>query len=789
MRNFILFSIKSYHKNTCKKIIAFVFLVCSFQMAHAAVTPGEVIDKSINAGETLWKKIQNPSTTDILTRDVFYYALTLCEANKHINDRLPHLLNMMEAAQDKNPASANFGNFKWNYYNSEVTDKNAVDFCMGPGVCILSKHLDKFDNEQRTRFLAIIDRAIEASLMHHVSDIYTNIRITNAANLILLGEALNRVDVATVGYERLNWFYLYTIQCGLREYTSPSYYGVDYEGLAAIYSHTSSAKAKAQANALLEYLWTDIAANWFDPAKRLSGARSRQVGSFMQGAGALDVFLWYKGFLYIQPILYVQCIMAAQFDWEIPQSIRDLSVSYPRTVKQKWGYSHRETRTSYILSDIALGTAPAPYSGQEVNLAVDFIGGYKTPRMLFTPDGYNDPFMLSDWNGNLKYHHFQAWVTTAQRSTDALLCAIYKDSEVASLQSLHSHLLIPRTVEIFVNERSMQNKMRCNESVSLTTDDCIYLRKGTSVTGIYVPLAIDCVGNKINDMHLVFDDGNSEGVRLTVNHHLQASSKAQVAFHVRIATGINSDDELRAWMADFASSARTTIANDEKTKISVDGVEGEVSIEVSMPLRTPVFLNPQPSRSLLEVNGTDIGYSILRTTAPGSNYEELYAPFGTIDVSNALRGTYWEAEYGYPFPLTKAVTENNRTYLTMPLDGMGGTPHIMPTGGLKYKLDIPESGKYYLWGLVNTDAAKRDALVLQTTTEPDAQEYIPFSYWHCPSTAFEWKWVRIEPTLLDGSKAYFFFPKGPNNLYLGIKRYNIKVDRLFITSDPNISPN
>lgn len=779
---------KSQYRNTTKRIIIFISCACMFQTTHAAVSREEVIKKSVSAGESFWQRAQSPNTYEIALRDVFYYALALCESGEHLNDRLPKLLDMMENAQDKDPTSATFGNFKWSYSDSAVTDKNAADFCMSPGVGILTQHLNKFSSENQTRYKTIVDRAVTSCFNYHVSDIYTNIRIVNASNLILLGEALDRPEIAAAGYEKLNWFYLYTIQCGLREYTSPSYYGVDYEGLGAIYSHTTSDKAKMQANALLEYLWTDIAANWFDPAKRISGARSRQVGDFMQGVGALDVYLWYKGLLYTEPILYVQCIMASQFDWEIPESIKNLRLSYPRYVKQKWGYSHRETRTSYIMSDIALGTAAAPYSGQEVNLAVDFTGGYRSARMVFVPDGYGDPFMLQEWPNNSSYHHFQAWVTTAQRSTDALLCAIYNDSEVSTLNSLHSHLLIPRTVEIFVNERSMLNKMRCNESVSLTTRDCVFLRRGSAVAGIYVPLAVDCAGNKIDSMQLVFDDGNVNGVRLTIDHHLQTQSKAQVAFHVRIATGINTDDELRNWISAFSSAVRTTITNEEQTKISVAGLEGEVAIDVSLPLRTPVFLTPQPSRSLLEVNGTDIGFPILRATEPGSNYEDLYKPFSPIDITNAAQGIYWEAEYGYPFPLTKPITEGGRTFLTMPLDGQGGTPHIMPTGGLYYKLNVPESGQYYLWGLVNTDAAKRDALVLQTTAGADAQEYIPFSYWSCPSTASTWKWAKIEPTLLDGTKTYFYFPKGTNNLYLGVKRFNIKVDRLFITSDPNVTP-
>lgn len=779
---------KLQQRNSTKRLFVFMSCLCMFHVVYADIPREEIIKKSINAGESFWRRAQTPDTYAIQLRDVFYYALALCESGQYLNDRLPKLLDMMDNAQDKDLSSAAYGNFKWNYSDSSTTDRNAADFCMSPGVYILTKHLDKFSNEDQARYKTIIDRATTFCVNYHVSDIYTNIRIVNASNLILLGEALNRNDIAEVGYERLNWFYLYTIQCGFREYTSPSYYGVDYEGLASIYCHTTSAKAKAQSEALLKYLWTDIGANWFDPAKRISGARSRQVYDFMQGAGALDVYLWSKGLLDVEPVLYVQCIMAAQFDWEISESIKNLGSSYPRYVKQKWGYSHRETRTSYIMPDIALGTAAAPYSGQEVNLAVDFTGGYRAPRMVFVPDGYGDPFMLKNWPNNSAYHHFQAWVTAAQESADALLCAIYNDSEVTALNSLDSHLLIPRTVEIFVNERSMLNKMRCNESVSLTTRDCVFLRKGSAIAGIYVPLAVDCAGNKIDTMQLVFDDGNVDGVRLTINHHLQPQSKAQVAFHVRIGTDINTDDELRNWMAAFSSAVRTTIVKDDQTKISVAGLEGEVAIDVSLPLRTPVFLTPQPSRSLLEVNGVDVGEPILRATEPGINYEDLYKPFGPIDLVNATQGVYWEAEYGYPFPLTKPVTEAGRTFLTMPLDGQGGTPHIMPTGGLNYKLNIPESGKYYLWGLVSTDAAKRDALVLQTTAGVDDQEYIPFSYWYCPSTASGWKWARIEPTLLDGTKAYFYFPKGANKLYLGVKRFNIKVDRLFLTSDPNVTP-
>ena len=72
--------------------------------------------------------------------------------------------------------------------------------------------------------------------------------------------------------------------------------GRDEEAVSELRAVLASTDAPAEARALLELLWTDIALNWFPASQRLGGARSRDY-DYLRGLGHLDVQMWVAGWL------------------------------------------------------------------------------------------------------------------------------------------------------------------------------------------------------------------------------------------------------------------------------------------------------------------------------------------------------------------------------------------------------------------------------------------------------------------------------------------------------------
>ena len=163
----------------------------------------------------------------------------------------------------------------------------------------------------------------------------------NAGNLIVSGEELGREEVAAEGRRRLQAIRAWTAAYGTHEFCSPTYYCVDISGLQFIVDNARLRSAKEQALALLELLWTDIAANWFQPARRLAGCHSRSY-DYVSGRGSLDRHLRARGWLNPEGQGKVDVGVEPYRDaWQPPPSLRRMADRFPRLVRQSWGKSVR----------------------------------------------------------------------------------------------------------------------------------------------------------------------------------------------------------------------------------------------------------------------------------------------------------------------------------------------------------------------------------------------------------------------------------------------------------------
>ena len=147
---------------------------------------------------------------------------------------------------------------------------------------------------------------------------------------------------------------MHTAENGICEYLSPTYYGVDLGCLGFIATFAKRERGRKQAEALLKLLWTDIAANWYEPAMRLGGAHSRDY-NYLFGRGYCDHQLRIVGWLPMPEKFHLGGLLYPMLSRFKPDSrLRKMSLEkFPRLVRQTWGDYWYQTATNYATRSLA----------------------------------------------------------------------------------------------------------------------------------------------------------------------------------------------------------------------------------------------------------------------------------------------------------------------------------------------------------------------------------------------------------------------------------------------------
>ncbi|MCX7888038.1 MAG: hypothetical protein N3B01_12400, partial [Verrucomicrobiae bacterium] len=571
-----------------------------------------------SAGRT-WQAAQRQPPA-VGARELFSAALAWCEAGIHL-DRLEKLFELAARMQDRDPQSRTYGNFRWSWQHEGVWDANAVDFCMQMGALLWIRHRETMPATAREKLREILEFAVHGLLRHRVPETYTNIALMNAGDLILLGEAMGRPDVAAEGCARLDRFLLAMWECGTHEYCSPTYYGVDLDDLVVIEAFAQNESARRQARTLLEYFWTDIALNWFPPAQKLAGTRSRDY-DYLRGLGYLDQQLMANGWLPTDAKNRVTAIVNAFARWRPPSRLKHLSETrFPRLVEQIWGFEPTQFRVHYLCRDVTLSVAGANYGTMDIPLSVDLPGPRESVRCYFIPDGRHDPYgkiKIQETKAHAKTLHLTPFWVAAQRRVDALGAALYREKDVPpETKTLESHFVMPLDADGFwIGERRVETPKDKTWELPLNPGQALVLRKGTAAVGIRIPWARGLDGQAA-PASFVFDGNPYGAVRLTVSHHLgagpaAAKARAGAAFWVRIGSGLGSDAAFEKWRHRFAAASCSADVAGERVRITVEGEDGQVAVGADVAKSSAFRLTPAPSRALLALDGEDIGRRLLQ---------------------------------------------------------------------------------------------------------------------------------------------------------------------------------
>jgi hypothetical protein len=748
-------------------------------------------------GDALWRQIETHEPRPISgCRQLFAYALTLCEARSH-PERLPRVLSLLQQMQDPDPQSKTWGNLRWCWRDADVTDTNAVEFSMQDALIIDIRHSGWLPTEAKHQLDGLLRLGLEGCLRHRVPTDYTNMAILNAGNLIVLGERLHRADAAGEGYRRLDGICLRTAVLGIHEFCSPTYYGTDLNGLLLIRCYAQGTRQRNQAEALLKLFWTDIAANWFPAAQRLAGCHSRSY-DYLRGLGGLDWHLWMHGWVELPSPGRAERCEPWSDQWLPPSQLAEIAKQpLPRLVRQHWGLLPAESRTQILHRDVALSCCGAGYSRQDSTLAVDPAGGRDLPRCYFIADGRNDPYGKITLETGAARHpkalHLQPFWAGAQRSDDALGLVIYRAKDLAEEgANVRSHFVFRRPDALWLDGRALNLPAgTAAKPVGIPVTDRLVIRYGSAAVGVSFPWNVVC-GRGAIPANLV-DDGNPWNcLRLTLDHGRRRNLAnapadgiaAGAAIWVRVGSCLERPADLTAWRKQFEMvSPQIVEASDKQVRIELPAKDGLLSIAVNAPWDSAgrVRIEPQPFQGVLEVDGREVGRPLLTAVEPLCS---LASDAGPLHITDVLGGksVHWEAETGLVLPgmtIGQDATASGGRYV-----GQNASPIGQPSGTVLWTLSIERPDRYWLWARVRSVDPDRGAFSLQVA-RPDGAA-LPAANWLLRSPA-GWQW---QPLRLAGSDARTGLDliAGVCRIQLQTRQSGTRIDRLMLTPDPNERP-
>lgn len=336
----------------------------------------------------------------------------------------------------------------------QVADANSIEFgTQSWGILLIA-----YSNRLPASLVATLKRQAAAALpaleRHDPPVDYTNIYLLNAVNRLLIAQAVGDGAALDRARARLAAWKNRVSYAGIREFDSPTYYATNLNALAAGYLYAADPSDRALMKDLLDYVWTDIAANTMEG--RFVGPRSRDY-DFTRGDGSINLYLEAECLQdetrpYRPDIEKIYALIALDpRGYRLPPEIRALAALPKREVLSRWGDRPGQTRTLHIADGVAIGSVAAGDFGTIDKLfTIDFAAGEKEVATVSfitaaNDNAYGQP--IPDANGRIRRQHLSKGQVAAQRDGWVLGTFDMTSARWVSRDGVTTSLMVPNNAD------------------------------------------------------------------------------------------------------------------------------------------------------------------------------------------------------------------------------------------------------------------------------------------------------------------------------------------------------
>ena len=456
--------------------------------------------------------------------------------------RAEHFVRWAFERQVMDPKSPDFGTILWQVGHSEIRDANSIEFCMqpiGPLLLAYGKQLSPaFKRDLRPH----LEAAFTAIRRHEVRVTYTNIFLMKATNLLLVGEAIGDAEAARDGQAALDRWVQHTREAGIGEFDSPNYYAVDLNSLVMGRLYAANAATRAQYRRILDFFWTDIAANYYAGRGTLSGPHSRGY-QFLSGHESVELYLFHEGLRREpageQPAIGRVYLLLNEIagGYHPPAEILKLASVPERVVRSRWRTEPGRDRYNYITPDFAIGSTNYHYGNHDKLIDVELGRDPALPVAYIAPDTSDQPYgrlKSPDRSGHGKPYHLALNAASVQEKGAMLVLLDLDPSTQPPAPSLATNVVLPaRGTSLWLDMDRVAAAAPFERAAEIGS--VIGVRAGGAGLAVRVLSAEGARGRPPEVVLKADPAGLAEGVaRLAIYHYRGSEAKIEET-HVRVA--------------------------------------------------------------------------------------------------------------------------------------------------------------------------------------------------------------------------------------------------------------
>ena len=526
--------------------------------------------------------------------------------------------------QDMDTASPNYGNVPFRVGHPEAVDQNAIEFTMWSLGAAISCFGDRLTTEFRQDLVRHFEAGIAAVRRHQVPINYTNIWLLKAANLITLGASTGNAAALEEGRSELKQWLEFTRLNGITEYDSPTYSATQLAALLSIYRDAPDEQTRGSAKLALDYLWTDLAANYFSGSQNLSGPFSR-THDFAFQHEPMSYFYFVEGFgtnMLGPDELGGLWLTIAHTDYDPGPVIRRVADLPVRTIRQSFGLSVGKQRYNYITPSFAIGSASSFYSRQDLQLCVELASTKQLPTISVITENTDAPFGDHASRSAHKVDHLQNAIAAVQN--EGLVLALLDLSPGLAQKddrTVATDIVFPTEADaVILNGNPIDTKSAFK--VAAGERSTLFVREGRTVVGLRIFGVEGCRGER-PAVELKYDGNDQHAGRLAI-YHYRGEPKRITGRSVRVgivlaAATCETDAEFGDFSRQFGRYRVSESMRGDVWSATLDSSPHRVETALDLKKKECLWRRVDGAdvpRALLTINNRDIAAELwnLRTT-------------------------------------------------------------------------------------------------------------------------------------------------------------------------------